>query len=213
MKKPKRGFRSDLFVVDLPWVREFTDRLSDAGFEYMVTGSVATMARGEPRFTHDVDLVVRLPFSRISDFEAAFPSPRFYLPPTEVIRGEVMRTERGCFNVIDSECGFKSDCYLMGNDPLNRWAMERRERIEVDGGSIYLAPLEYVVLRKLEWFQLGGGVHHIRDIASALIISGNTVDLSWLESEVATRDLGKGWAQVQDRMRRMSEQEDVTNDL
>ena len=34
--------------------------LEDAGIEYMVTGSVASSLQGEPRSTHDIDLVVAL---------------------------------------------------------------------------------------------------------------------------------------------------------
>ena len=32
--------------------------LDGAGIEYMVTGSIASSLQGEPRTTHDVDLVV-----------------------------------------------------------------------------------------------------------------------------------------------------------
>ena len=35
--------------------------LTAAGVEYMVTGSVASSFQGEPRLTHDIDLVISLP--------------------------------------------------------------------------------------------------------------------------------------------------------
>ena len=35
------------------------------GLEYLVTGSVATIYYGEPRFTNDLDVVVALPADRI----------------------------------------------------------------------------------------------------------------------------------------------------
>ena len=38
----------------------FTRRLERAGFTYMITGSVAGVFYGEPRVTHDVDLVLAL---------------------------------------------------------------------------------------------------------------------------------------------------------
>ena len=37
----------------------FTARLESAGIRYMVTGSVASIVYGEPRLTHDVDIVLR----------------------------------------------------------------------------------------------------------------------------------------------------------
>jgi hypothetical protein len=36
----------------------FTQPLEDAGIDYMVSGSVAAMLYGQPRFTTDIDLIV-----------------------------------------------------------------------------------------------------------------------------------------------------------
>ncbi len=36
----------------------FTQRLNTLGVAYMVSGSVAVIIYGEPRLTHDVDLIV-----------------------------------------------------------------------------------------------------------------------------------------------------------
>jgi len=47
MQKP------ELFLV-------FLRPLNDIGIEYMVTGSTAAMIYGEPRLTHNIDLVVDL---------------------------------------------------------------------------------------------------------------------------------------------------------
>ena len=35
-------------------------RLETSGFEYLVTGSIASIVYGEPRLTHDIDLVLHL---------------------------------------------------------------------------------------------------------------------------------------------------------
>ena len=41
-------------------IRKVIQTLEDAGIEYMVTGSVVSSLQGEPRSTHDIDLVVVL---------------------------------------------------------------------------------------------------------------------------------------------------------
>jgi hypothetical protein len=41
----------------------FTQRLNALGVAYMVSGSVAVIIYGEPRLTHDVDLIVVPPQS------------------------------------------------------------------------------------------------------------------------------------------------------
>jgi hypothetical protein len=43
------------------------------GIDYMITGSVAAIAYGEPRMTNDVDLVVRLDVDAAVLLERAFP--------------------------------------------------------------------------------------------------------------------------------------------
>ena len=69
--------------------------LNRTSIRYIVTGSVAAIFYGEPRLTHDVDLVVFLRDSDIKALAEAFPSPDFYLPPPEAIAAEVQREQRG----------------------------------------------------------------------------------------------------------------------
>jgi hypothetical protein len=57
----------------------FTEPLNALGIDYMVTGSVAGIVYGEPRLTHDVDLVLSLAGKDVPAFHAAFPIEDFYL--------------------------------------------------------------------------------------------------------------------------------------
>jgi hypothetical protein len=66
------------------------------------------MVYGEPRLTHDIDLVLRLGRAfEPETFAGAFPPSEFYTPPAEVIRLEASRGQRGHFNVIHQATGFK----------------------------------------------------------------------------------------------------------
>ena len=51
----------------------YTDRLEALGLSYVVTGSVASSVYGEPRFTHDIDLMLLLPVGAIDRLWNAFP--------------------------------------------------------------------------------------------------------------------------------------------
>jgi hypothetical protein len=46
--------------------------LEKIGVPYLLTGSLATSAFGEPRFTHDIDVVVRLTLAQVPQLCAAF---------------------------------------------------------------------------------------------------------------------------------------------
>jgi hypothetical protein len=68
---------------------------------------------------------------------------------------------------------------------LNAWAFERRQRLELGAAEIRVAPLEYVILRKLEYYRDSGSDRHLRDVAMMLQISGDTLDeeafVRWVE--------------------------------
>jgi hypothetical protein len=86
--------------------RLFTRRLSALGASYMVSGSVAVIVYGEPRLTHDVDLIVVLNRDQLVRLPQVFPPSEFYLPPIEVLLVEASREHRGHFNIIHHETGF-----------------------------------------------------------------------------------------------------------
>jgi hypothetical protein len=167
----------------------FVKPLNNAQIEYMVTGSVASIVYGEPRMTHDIDLVIRLSESDVNGLPKVFPGDQFYCPPADVILSEVSREARGHFNLIHHRTGLKADCYPVGKDPLHQWAMVRRRTIDYDGDQICVAPPEYVILRKLEYFREGGSDKHLTDIKKMLEYSGDMIDLSVLKEKAASLGL------------------------
>jgi hypothetical protein len=179
----------DLFLV-------FLEPLNRAAISYMVTGSVAAMVYGEPRVTHDVDLVVELDARRIGGFVALFPAEEFYCPLEAVIREEVLRETRGHFNLIHHATGFKADIYPVGQDPLHQWAMGRRQAVEIEQHQVWMAPPEYVILRKLQYHQEGGSDKHLRDIRSMLEMSASTIDKAELEAKILQLGLSPIWREL-----------------
>lgn len=59
--------------------------LDQIGIQYMITGSVASNLQGEPRPTHDIDMVVDVPKSKAHELAENFPSPDFYLDEENVL--------------------------------------------------------------------------------------------------------------------------------
>jgi hypothetical protein len=167
--------------------------LHETGIAYMVTGAVAAIAYGEPRMTNDVDVVVRLEEGDPERLVATFASSDYYVPPLEVIEEERRRPRHGHFNVIHHTTALRADMYLTGDDPLHRWAMERRRTATVGGDPIWFAPPEYVIVRKLEYFRDGGSDRHLRDIAGVLRVSGERIDQAELHRLIGERGLEEQW--------------------
>jgi hypothetical protein len=177
------------------WIELFVRPLEELGLSYMVTGSVASTIYGEPRLTLDLDLVVELAAERTADFLAAFPPSDFYRPPLEVVRVEAGREARGHFNLIHHETGMKADVYLASGDALHRWGLAHRRRIAFAGGELSLAPPEYVIVRKLEFWREGGSEKHLRDVR-AMLAAGTQLEREFLEAELRQRGLEATWLRL-----------------
>ncbi|MGB7211525.1 MAG: hypothetical protein WBC97_02760 [Gemmatimonadales bacterium] len=175
----------------------FAVPLGRAGIAYMVTGSVAASLYGELRFTQDVDLVVALKHGDPKRLEAAFPAKDFYVPPLETMVEEAARPRYGHFNLFHLESGLRADVYLMGDDPLHAWAFTRRREVEIAGELVSVAPLEYNIVRKLEFYRDGGSQRHLRDIAWMLRVSEKLIDLPLLEAKVLEQGVEREWAEAQ----------------
>lgn len=61
---------------------------------------------------------------------------------------------------------------------------------------VWLAPPEYVIVHKLEFFREGGSEKHLRDIRGMLAVTD--VDRGLIEREIAARGLASAWAAVAD---------------
>jgi len=61
-----------------------------------------------------------------------------------------------------------------------------------------LAPPEYVIVRKLEYYREGGSEKHIRDIRSMLAVSGNQIDRAALNDWIQRKSLELQWKEFHD---------------
>ena len=170
--------------------------LNRAGIRYIVGGGVAAIFYGEPRLTNDVDVVVFLRATDIARLAEIFPQADFYVPPVSVIATEVAREQRGHFNIIHIETNFKADMYPTGRDELNAWGFRNKRAVSLDGETIQLAPPEYVIVRKLEFFREGGSEKHLRDIRAMLDVQGAQIDRPALEEWIRIRGVEAQWKMV-----------------
>ncbi|MBE2215775.1 MAG: hypothetical protein IAE82_18015 [Opitutaceae bacterium] len=173
----------------------FASRLDAVGAPYMITGATAAIIYGQPRLTNDLDVVLALADEQVRALQAAFPETEFYIPPESVIRTEQARALRGHFNLIHHESGYKADVYLVGQDPLHAWAMPLRRSIEWTVDMVlWVAPPEYVILRKLEFFREGRSHKHPTDIRA--ILATTSVDRATIDSWLPRLGLVEVWAEV-----------------
>lgn len=173
--------------------------LHGTGIAYMVTGSVASIAYGEPRLTNDVDVVLDLEAGASKRLASAFPETEYYVPPLEVIEEELARPMFGHFNIVHLDTALRADIYIAGTDPLHAWAFERRVTESMGGGDVWFAPIEYVIVRKLEYFESSGADRHLSDIAGMLRVSGAHIGEPALHELLERRGLLSLYQRARDR--------------
>lgn len=176
------------------YVCSLLDRL---GIAYMVTGSQATIAYGEPRFTNDIDIVVDLSPATLETFCDGFSEDDFYL--SRHAAREAVR-ERGMFNVIHPSSGLKIDVIIPAATPYDRERLDRAQRVRVaeDYEALFTTP-EDIILKKLDWHRLGGGDRHLRDIAGILKVRRNRLDFDYLNRHARQMGLEEIWREIQAR--------------
>jgi hypothetical protein len=171
----------------------FTKPLTDHGIAHAITGSVAGSAYGDPRMTNDIDIVVDASAPMAQRFLLGFPQQEFYVPPVEVIQVELMRAQRAHFNIIHHDTGFKADIYPAGQDPLQQWAIQHRRMLTIGTTPLALAPVEYVIVKKLEFHREGGSHKHIDDITAILRHQRDHLDAALIERHARQRGVEQTW--------------------
>jgi hypothetical protein len=180
-------------------LRLFAEPLEHANIDYLITGSVALILYAEPRLTHDIDIVVHLKIQDVKRIPVIFPENEYYCPPEEILLDEIKRPVRAQFNVIHHESGFKADFFLFGNDPLHEWAFSKKRRMPIgDEYSVWLAPPEYVIIRKMQYFAEGGSDKHLRDIRNMVGIIKENLDFGFIEMQVSRLGLTETWERVRE---------------
>lgn len=130
-------------------------KLESKEIPYMVVGSIAAMVYGEPRMTHDMDLVLDVLPEHGSQLESLFPIEEFYCPPIEVLSSEIV--QRGQFNLIHQNTGIKIDIIIRKNTDHARTEFQRRKRVYFwKGCETYLATPEDIIIKKLSFYRDGG---------------------------------------------------------
>lgn len=165
-------------------------KLESEKIPYMVVGSVASMIYGEPRMTHDMDLVIDILPEDTKKLETLFPIEEFYCPPIEVLNSEII--ERGQFNLIHQDTGIKIDLMIRKNNDHARTEFNRRQKVPFwQGSEVYIATPEDVIIKKLSFYREGGSEKHLKDIRG--IMAESEIDKEYLNSWIQKLNLTPEW--------------------
>jgi hypothetical protein len=101
------------------------------------------------------------------------------------------------FNIIDLEFGWKIDMISRKSRAFSQEEFGRRQRVSVQGASLFVATAEDVVIAKLEWAKLAQSHRQIEDASAILKIRRDLLDQAYLEKWIGNLELKKEWNEAQ----------------
>ena len=153
--------------------------LDKTGILYLVTGGMAVVAWGRPRYTADIDTVIELRDENIETLaKALMKLGKSGYISTDAMK-EALRT-RSEFNFIDGNTGMKVDFWISRNDEFAHSQFQRRIAQDTYGTRVYFASPEDLIISKLQWYKLSSSDRHLEDIESVFAISGDKLDREYL---------------------------------
>ena len=87
----------------------------------------------------------------------------------------------------------KADVYFTGSDIFQKWAITAAKIFNYNNSKIAIAPPEYVIIKKLEFYKEGHTQKHIEDIKSIIFNSRELINFSLLDNYISEFGLIKEW--------------------
>jgi len=174
-------------------VGKVLDRL---GIPWVATGSIVSSIQGEPRSTHDVDLVVQFAATQTKSFCREFPSPEFFVSENAI--SQAIRTQ-GMFNLLHLASGDKVDFWLLQNTEYDRSRLSRRIKFEIEpGNSIWITTPEDTIIQKLYWAkESGGSERQFNDALRVYEMQFRALDRAYLAIWTDRLDVAEEWQRLQ----------------
>jgi hypothetical protein len=170
------------------------EALDGAGIPYMLTGSFASSLQGEPRASHDIDIVIDITPEDVARVAQALSAPGIYLDVHAVSDATRRRT---MFNLIDPVSGDKADFWLLTDEPYDRARFARRMRIEALGLALSVSAPEDTILMKLRWSaQAGGSQKQVNDALGVYGFQGDALDEVYLDKWAESLGVSAALAEI-----------------
>jgi hypothetical protein len=171
------------------------EALDALGIQYMLTGSVASSIQGEPRSTHDIDLVVALPPDKVDALLQAFQAPEFYLAREAI--DDALRC-RSMFNLLAIAEGEKVDFWMLTDEPYDLMRFSRKQTQAAFGIRINLCTPEDTILAKLRWAKLSGGSEkQLTDALRVFELQKPRLDLGYIDAWANQLGVADLWTRLQ----------------
>ncbi|MBI4712234.1 MAG: hypothetical protein HY762_02865 [Planctomycetes bacterium] len=172
-------------------LKRVVQTLNQAGIEYMLTGSVASSLQGEPRSTHDIDLVITIQKPQMNRLIQAFTPPDFYIDKDSILEA-IQR--KSMFNLINIKSGDKVDFWLLTDEAFDKSRFSRRSSEKFMGITLRVSSPEDTIMAKLRWAKMSGGSEkQFTDALRVYEVQCGNLDTAYIEKWVKKLEVDVLW--------------------
>lgn len=158
------------------------DVLEAVGAVYAIWGGLAVVAYGEPRFTQDMDVLLRGESLAKAPFVRQLHETHYHVDERAVIEAAL---SGGSFNVIHLHYAIKVDFYVP-HEPELRAMIDERVYLPFDQmrRAAYVTATG-VIVAKLRAYLDSGSTRHLDDIAGIVRVQAERLDVRQLDRRAA----------------------------
>ncbi len=169
--------------------------LDNAQIDYMLTGSIVSSMQGEPRSTHDIDIIISIGPSQVDKLIKAFEGTDFFISEQAVI--EAIK-QKQMFNVIDTNSAQKVDFWILTDEPFDKSRFERKIVEEFERIRLKVSKPEDTILAKLRWAKLSGGSEkQYIDALRVYEVQCGNMDFDYIQKWAKILDVTDLWSKMQ----------------
>ena len=165
----------------------------ELGIPYMVTGSHASSTYGQPRSTHDIDVVVQMRPDQVDQLAAHFSDEQFAFDDVAA-RQAIARTDM--FQLDDFGGGDKIDFWMLKDTPFDRISFERRTIGKTSGVSVYLPTVEDHFLQKLKWAHQYEDEKQYNDALVIYEVQAKKMDMQYMLKWITAIGMQSTWEKL-----------------
>jgi len=163
-------------------IAELTRVLSRLQIPFVVGGSFASGAWGNPRQTNDLDIAVQMTAANARELVTSL-GDDWISSEEEILRTLDEPGEYRMFQLLHAPSVFKVDVFVPHRDGFSESTFQRAETVDLLGEQTPCLTAEDIVIQKLRWFDLGNRVsdRQWNDIVQVLEIRGDLLDIPYME--------------------------------
>ncbi len=176
-------------------LKKVLSALNERDFPFMLTGSIASSIQGEPRLSHDIDIIITADRKIVNILSDRFDKQHYYFDESALCEAIASRT---MFNLIDIHEGDKIDFWMLTDSAFDNSRFKRKIPITLFNENAWISTPEDTMLAKmLRAKESGGSEKQLSDIRRVYEVNAIAIDREYIKKWCEALGVEKYWKEIE----------------